>query len=314
MHVESPASPVSRLRATAVSPERFRQIAIATAGMLLVIVATGATVRLTASGLGCQHWPGCQPGDPFPRKGYHSYVEFANRVVAFVTIVVTLVAAVASLLVAGLPRRVKWLAWGVFAGTFAQAPLGAITVYFHLNPYLVLSHLLLSLVVLGLGVVVALEAVELLVGRASYLVPEIVRWGGLAVLLAAAVLLVSGTFVTASGPHSGGEDVRRLGAFPTAIWLHVRATAVFGVAFLGILGWSWRERRRLPGALRSSLLLTGLLLVQMAIGEVQYRNALPWWLVLIHVTVAAAVWGWAVAVVAMLWRPLAWRTGRARPA
>src|SRR6266487_2260809 len=142
MHVEA----VRRSRSLTIAPATFRKLAVAAAVMLLLIVATGATVRLTASGLGCEHWPGCQPGDPFPKKGYHSYVEFSNRIVAFFTILVTLAAAVASLLTSGVSRRTRWLAWGVFAGTLAQAPLGAITVYFHLNPWLVLTHLLLSLV------------------------------------------------------------------------------------------------------------------------------------------------------------------------
>ena len=52
-------------------------------------MATGATVRLTGSGLGCEHWPGCQPHH-FEPKSYHSYIEFSNRVIAFFTIVVTL--------------------------------------------------------------------------------------------------------------------------------------------------------------------------------------------------------------------------------
>jgi cytochrome c oxidase assembly protein subunit 15 len=264
--------------------------------MLLLIVATGATVRLTASGLGCVHWPGCQPGDPFPKKGYHSYIEFSNRVVAFFTILATLTAAVASMLVAGLPRRVKLLAWGVFAGTLGQAPLGAITVYFHLNPWLVLTHLLLSLVVLAGGVFVVLEAR----GRPSPAVPPLVRWGSLALLVALGVLLVSGTIVTGSGPHPGGADVRRLGAFRPAIWLHVRATAVFGIAFLALLGWAWLRRR--DWVLRGALVLLGLLVVQMIVGDVQYRTQLPWWLVLIHVTLAATVWAAAVALVASLWR------------
>jgi hypothetical protein len=40
----------------------------------------------------------------------------------------------------------------------------------------------------------------------------------------------------------------------------------------------------------------------MAIGELQYRNRLPWWLVLGHVTVAALVWTATVVFVAGLWR------------
>lgn len=278
-----------------VSERRFRQLATAAAAMLLVIVATGATVRLTASGLGCEHWPGCQPGNPFPDKGYHSYVEFSNRVVAFLTIVATLVAWIASRFVRDLPRRTRRLAGFAFLGTLGQAPLGAITVYLHLNPWLVITHLLLSLLVLGIGVLVALEAW----GRPAGAIPASLRRGSIVPLAALTVLVVSGTIVTGSGPHSGGQDIRRLGEFNTAISWHVRATAVFGVSFLALLIRCWQCGGWVR---RGSLAVLGLLLVQMAVGEIQFRTQLPWWLVLIHVTLAASVWGAALAFVVSLWR------------
>jgi heme a synthase len=282
----------------------FPNLAVAAAGMLILIVATGATVRLTASGLGCEHWPGCQPGDPFPAKGYHSYIEFSNRVVAFFTIVATLAAWTAANLSRTTPPWLQGLAGWVFIGTLGQAPLGAVTVYYHLNPYLVLSHLLLSFAVLALAVVVAIEAVRLERGDGSGF-PRPARIAAVVALVALCALVVSGTFVTASGPHPGSGDVHRLGVFSRAIWLHVRATAVFGLLFLGLAGWAVRERRRRPWAIRGAAILLGLLLLQMAIGEVQYRTRLPWWLVLAHVSVAASVWAAAVALAALLWRPLA---------
>src|SRR6266536_838884 len=106
MHVEA----VRRSRSLTIAPATFRKLAVAAAVMLLLIVATGATVRLTASGLGCEHWPGCQPGDPFPKKGYHSYVEFSNRIVAFFTILATLTAFVAALFAPVVSRGIRWLA------------------------------------------------------------------------------------------------------------------------------------------------------------------------------------------------------------
>jgi cytochrome c oxidase assembly protein subunit 15 len=298
----SQALPRRRVR-DAVSADRFRRIAIVVTAMLIVIVATGATVRLTASGLGCEHWPGCQPGDPFPKKGYHSYVEFSNRVVAFFTVLGTLVLAVCATLTRALPRRAKTLAWLVFAGTLGQAPLGAITVYYNLNPWLVLTHLLLSLAVLGTGVLVVLEATRTVRGGAPPL-PLLARAGGALLLASVSVLLVAGTIVTASGPHPGGQDVQRLGSFQPALQWHVRATAVFGIVFLALAVWGWLNRRRhpwFPAAAAGLLVLLGL---QMAIGEIQYRNRLPWWLVLIHVTVAACVFAWTVGLVARLWRPI----------
>jgi len=49
--------------------------------------------------------------------------------------------------------------------------------------------------------------------------------------------------------------------------------------------------------------LLAVLLTQMLVGEIQYRNALPWGLVLVHVTLAATIWGLTVAVAYVLWRP-----------
>jgi heme a synthase len=289
-----------------VSPERFRWLARSAVGWLILIVATGATVRLTGSGLGCPHWPGCQANTlkAFEPRSFHSYIEFSNRVVASLTVLATLALAIGALRTRTLRRGVKALAWVVFAGTLGQAPLGAITVYYDLNPWLVITHLLLSLVVLALGVVVLLEATRNARGGDAPL-PALARAGGLALLAAAGVLVVTGTLATAAGPHPGSTAVRRIGSFTPSVALHVRATAAFGIVFLLLAGWAWRERARFPWLPRACAGLLGLLGLQMAIGETQYRTGLPWWLVLIHVTVAACVFAWTVGLVARLWRPVA---------
>jgi heme a synthase len=302
--VDSATPALSRRRALALTPDAFRAAARVSVGALVVIVATGATVRLTGSGLGCHHWPGCQPNEFLPARGYHSDVEFSNRVVASLTVLATLVLGVASLLTRGLTRSVKTRAWLVFAGTLAQAPLGAITVYYDLNPYLVITHLLLSLVVLGLGVFVLLDATRVVRGEAAPL-PAVARLGGAVLLAAVSALVVTGTLATAAGPHPGAKVVRRVGSFQPSVAVHVRATAAFGIVFLVLAGWAWRERRRYPWLIRGCAGLLALLAVQMAIGETQYRNGLPWWLVLIHVTVAACVFAWTVGLTARLWRPVA---------
>src|SRR5262245_21901716 len=109
-------TPLPRVRGIALSARTFRRIAVANLVMLVVIVATGATVRLTGSGLGCRHWPGCQPGDPFPKKGFNSDVEFSNRLVAALTIVVTLLTYLAARFTPGLNPWVRRLALATFAG------------------------------------------------------------------------------------------------------------------------------------------------------------------------------------------------------
>jgi cytochrome c oxidase assembly protein subunit 15 len=287
--MDASAQPLARLRGFALSAEAFQRLAVANAVMLVLIVATGATVRLTGSGLGCEHWPGCAQHH-FEPKSYHSYIEFGNRVFAFFTILVTLVTWIAA------RRGLRLLAFGIFVGTLLQAPLGALTVHFHLNPYLVISHFLLSLVVLTFGVILMLEAR----GRTTPYVPLRIRQLALLVGISACVLVVSGTLATAAGPHPGSTVVRRLWSFQPAVYWHVRATAVFGLSFALILVWLVRQHSR---HVRSALLLLGVLAVQMTVGEVQYRTHLPWWLVIVHVTMAATVWAVAVAFVFSLWRP-----------
>jgi heme A synthase len=80
---------------------------------------------------------------------------------------------------------------------------------------------------------------------------------------------------------------------------------VFSCTFLFILGHLAARRERSPRLFVAALGVLGLLLVQVAIGETQYHSGLPWWLVLVHVAIAAAVWGAIAALAYSFWRPLA---------
>jgi cytochrome c oxidase assembly protein subunit 15 len=301
VHVESTL--FARARRFDFSPTTFRRLAIGSAAWLWLIVVTGATVRLTASGLGCEHWPGCTAGNPFPSKGYHSFIEFGNRIVSALTILATLVGYVGARFTPGVPRWTRRLALATFAGTLAQAPLGAITVYAGLNPWLVMSHFLLALAVLAAGVVVAVEAVSFERGRASTRLPLVIRRGALVAAAALLALVVTGTISTAAGPHPGSADVERLWRLHAALYVHVRATAIFAALFLAFVVYVARNRTRWPLYAEGAGVLLFLLLLQTSVGELQYRTHLPWWLVLIHVGLAAAVWACAVALVTIVERP-----------
>jgi cytochrome c oxidase assembly protein subunit 15 len=300
VHVET--SRLARIRAFELSPAGFRRLAAVTAFALWLIVSTGAVVRLTRSGLGCEHWPGCQPGQPFPEKDYHSFIEFGNRAVGGVTIALTLALALGSWFTRGLPSWTRKLAVATFVGTLAQAPLGAITVYAHLHPALVIPHLLLSMAVLGAAVVIGLEALALGQGHGAPLGRE-PRLAGIGIGVACFALLATGTLATAAGPHSGGEHVYRLWSLRPALLLHGAAVAVLGCSLMFLIGYLFARRAAAPFFVRAAAALAVLVLFQMALGDVQYRTHLPWWLVLIHVAVAATVWASTVALVALMWRP-----------
>jgi heme a synthase len=278
----------------------FRRLAVASAVALYAIIVSGATVRLTSSGLACESWPGCEPGSFFPASSHHGFVEFGNRIVSLFPIALTLVTWWIGRRTAGVPRWLVWLAGLTFLGTIAQAPLGFLTILSDLHPLMVMTHFLLALVVLAGGVAVAVEAWRLDRGAAAPLGTPLVRRGGLILAAAALALVVTGTLATAAGPHPGGSEVDRLGNLVDAVYVHVRATAVYGIALLLLV--AYLVRRGGPAGVLS-LALLGVVVAQMAVGETQWRTQLPWGLVLVHVSLAAAVWALTVLLVYVLWRP-----------
>ncbi len=296
---------VAVVRASALTARGFLRLAVASCAVLFIVVTSGAFVRLTGSGLGCENWPRC--GDkPYPEQGFHAFVEFGNRMVALVGIVLTLVTWLASRKVDDLSRIARVSALGTFVLAVAQIPMGGVTIALDLHPLAVMTHFLLGLAVLGLAVVVVLEAWSLVAGLAT---PAGARWLRQVVsfvgLPLCAALVVTGSVATASGPHPGSNDaVERLGvAITDTVYVHVRVAAVFGIGVL-VIGWLlWRLRESYPGVVRLWVMLLVSLVAQSILGEVQYRSALPWGLVIAHVFLAATIWVLGLALAYALWRP-----------
>jgi cytochrome c oxidase assembly protein subunit 15 len=289
---------LARLRSFTVSPSTFRRLSYLTLALLFAIVVSGATVRLTASGLGCENWPRC--GETFlPEKDFHALVEFGNRVVGFIVGLVSLAAAVAAWRVERLPRWIVWAAAALPFTVLLQGVLGGITVLLELHPLTVMAHFLLSLVALAIAIVVVLGA------RSSREEPVVrVRtapaWLAAGLVPSAFVLLVTGALVTAAGPHSGGEDIRRFGDLQDALHVHIGATAVFGVTFLALAVVLVLARDRLRVELFLAGAVLAVLVTQMAVGEIQWRKELPWAVVLVHVALGTAVWAGVVALATRL--------------
>jgi cytochrome c oxidase assembly protein subunit 15 len=279
--------------------QRFRTFAIAAAASLYVITITGALVRLTASGLGCDSWPGCQEGAFFPAEDHHGFIEFGNRVFGAIPITLTFLTWFVSRRVAS--RFVQRVALATFLLTLVQAPIGLVVIATDLEPIAVVVHFTLALVALAGALIVLLEAWKPALDDP---VPGELRRAGLVLAGACLALVVTGTFATAAGPHSGDPDVGRLWMLDNAMWVHVRAAGLFGLALLFVLGYLVARRARSPRLFRVGLVVAALALAQSAVGELQWQTELPWGIVLVHVALAAAVWSATVVLVTLFHQPL----------
>lgn len=278
------------------APPTYRRITFVALVALVAIVVTGAAVRLTGSGLGCSDWPGCHDERFVPAADVHGWVEFGNRLVTGVVSLAVVVAVLGSRWRTPRRRDLTWWSWSLVAGVVAQVALGAVTVITHLSPLIVMGHFLLSMILVLCAVVLHHRA-----GLPDDVADRHHRFPasgpdrlvvGVGLLAAAAV--VTGTIVTATGPHGGSEDVERLGLdLPDVARLHGATVIVLLVTTVALV--IWEGRRSGPGpVLRAAEVLLALLFVQGGIGYVQYFNGVPAALVALHVTGATLLWVAAV--------------------
>lgn len=257
-----------------------------------LIVLSGGLVRLTGSGLGCPTWPQCEPGSYTPTfepsAGFHPYIEFGNRLVGVVVGLVAVATVAAVWRWARERRDLLAPAWVVLGGTLAQGVLGGITVLTGLHPATVAGHFLLSMVLVAVSALLVDRYRR--PGPRRWLVPRVVRSLASFTTAVLAVVLVLGTVVTGSGPHSGDyEDPARFGFDPRTIsWLHADAVMLFtGLTVAMLVATSLVRGAARPRQLWGTVLL--ITLGQGAIGYTQYLTGLPEVLVLVHMAGAVAL-------------------------
>jgi cytochrome c oxidase assembly protein subunit 15 len=296
-----------------VSPRAFVRLSVASLVGLLVIIPSGALVRLTDSGLGCPDWPGCH-GEVIPPMSGHAWIEYTNRVFSAVVVGLAVLTWLAATRVPGRPKGFARLAALPAIAGVAQGPLGGLTVVFDLHPLLVASHFLLSILALAAGVLVVVAARDLALGRRRETDRRPAALVGVA-LIGLLGVIVTGVLVTAAGPHSGDPAVvRRLGQLGDAAAVHVRFVIAFVVLCVAVGAMLARRRPLDPATRRLAAVFVPLLGVQIALGEYQYRTRLPWEVILVHVTVAGVLWSGAVALALSIGRPVVAPARRQAPA
>jgi cytochrome c oxidase assembly protein subunit 15 len=281
------------------APVTMRRAALACVIANVGIVATGAAVRLSASGLGCPDWPECTrtslvaahtQGDPM----VHTWIEFGNRVLGFAVMATAVVAVIVAWRLRTGPGRRRRRDLVLLAalqpvGVLAQAAIGGVVVLTKLDPVWVTVHFLISAAVVAAAVTLHVHAAE---GTAPprWLVRRELRLLGSGTVLVTLAMLAAGTVVTGSGPLAGAADVPRYHLARTAVtqfhtdvgWL--LGGAVFALA-LGL-----RLTGAPPRLTRLGYLLLALIGAQGVLGYVQYFSGLPAGLVWVHESSAMVIW------------------------
>jgi cytochrome c oxidase assembly protein subunit 15 len=268
---------------------------------LTIIVITGAAVRLTGSGLGCSDWPNCEEDQFVSDLSFHPAIEFGNRMFPGGVTIAVIAAVLGSL--RRVPRRTDlvWLSWGLVAGVLAQIVLGGLLVRTELDPRFTMGHFLLSMVLLWNAAVLmhrAAQPEQVAVASWEWDMDAatshacLLRPAGRIALLAGGVVLVLGTIVTGSGPHSGSDEAEVAERLPFALRevtrLHSLAGLIFLLGLAGILLYARKHNRvRVVAAAQVVVSLIG---AQIIVGYWQYFTGVPVLLVGIHVAVATLTW------------------------
>ncbi len=283
-------SPVAAFVTTAqrlprLAPSTVRRLSVVSLVCVAAIVLTGAAVRVTGSGLGCSDWPACTKTHLTPPFQFHSLVEFGNRMVTVLLVVVIGATFFATLLRRPFRRDLVWLSGGLIAGVLVEAVVGGIVVYTKLNPYLVMVHFLATmLLVVNAVVLVHRAGRDFTSGRILVPRPILLLSRGLVVLVA--IVVAAGAATTGAAPDAGGAPgqrvapridvpLRQLAELHSTLALLLIGVVLSLAVALHALDVPERVRK-------AARILVGVLVLQAAIGYTQYFTHLPASLVELH--------------------------------
>jgi cytochrome c oxidase assembly protein subunit 15 len=280
------------------SPRALRWATTTALVVSILIVFTGGVVRVTGSGLGCPTWPSCDGASlpPTEALGLHGIIEFSNRVFsAFIAVPVAWV-IIAARLQKPRERSLTRLAWSQFWLVVANAIAGGITVLTGLNPWVVALHFVLAIALLTTTGLTWHRVHET---RPSTLIAPspAARWLSWILVSVCLVLILVGTLVSGSGPHSGDSaEVTRMPLDWRAVTV-VHGLLGTATLILAIILWIVLGRGADAALARTRVVFFVIVVIlQGAIGLTQALDALPALLVALHLLGAALVWVGALRV------------------
>jgi cytochrome c oxidase assembly protein subunit 15 len=260
------------------SPDRLKLYAWASLVSQILIVVTGGLVRLTGSGLGCPTWPKCTEESfvTVPEMGWHGIIEFGNRLLTFVLIIIALFTfIVVRRTLNNLRKGLTWPALLLGLGIIAQALLGGLTVLTGLNSWVVGAHFLLSGVLISIAAVLVWRVYSPVHLPLSYSAVRL-AWP---IFVLGWVTVAIGVIVSGAGPHAGDATTPRNG-FDLEIWQHYHSwpayimTGLVAIALAAV--WLKLDSNKLENpAIKSLGALLGVSVLQAILGVVQSNLGVP---------------------------------------
>jgi cytochrome c oxidase assembly protein subunit 15 len=302
------------------NPTHSRQWASKWPGYLLLtdavltylLITLGGLLCVTASGKGCPDWPGCF-GGIVPPPAVGAIIEVLHRIVAALTGVVTLAAAVVC------ARHARWL------GRASRLPIAALVLVLAVAVFgalAVLRGLSPAQATVDVGsamLVVAVLFAAAVIARARQGQPDLpdqlmyrgpLAWSAVAALAAIYFVLVSGMF--AAGPGSLTQCVGGpLFGTPMSLaagagWLQNLRRLAAGAAValvLVVVVQAWRTLPRQSAIKRAAIVAGILFLADIAVGALMATAGFMLWLLVATVVVTGALWASLVVLVTLVGLP-----------
>jgi protoheme IX farnesyltransferase len=290
---------------------RFTKLAAVTVAMTFLLVVVGVVVRSTGSGLGCPEWPTCHGSWVPPFDNPHAIIEWSHRTTAAIVGILALATAIAALVAYRRRRTILWPALAALGLVIFQAALGKAAVESDLSGDIVTAHLGTAMALLALLIYVTL--------RSNLPAERRPRGNSVAACLGLAaaavfVLMLLGSHVTATGsalafpdwPLMNGSPLPALTAADAPHVIHRWAAVIAGLLVAIATIAAWRQRRRSPMVANWAAAAALLFAIEAFAGGLQVLTQLAVWTQIVHLALAAAVWGLLVAatVLSIYRRPL----------
>ncbi|MDH6533100.1 cytochrome c oxidase assembly protein subunit 15 [Aurantimicrobium minutum] len=268
---------------------KVRIAAWTTFAVQTLIVVTGGAVRLTASGLGCPTWPQCTADSLVntPEMGIHGIIEFANRLLTFLLVIVAIATFALVFRMRKQRRDLYWLTLLIGLGIPAQAVIGGISVLTKLDPYVVGLHFIVSIAMVVLSTVLVYKVYF---GRGPWKtvvsgITVAVAW----VMAVFQLITISvGILTTGSGPHAGDAEAPRNG-LDSELLQHIHSYPAYIALGLTVLALLLSITGRVIQLRNAIVLLLAVNIAQIVVGIAQSRMGLPELLVGLHMLLACLV-------------------------